>query len=183
MSQKNTKKFLVDISDVWPQERDFIEKPERFKYVRKLIKSDGCVFCNAYNSLPSVKSLLLFKNKHAMVVLNKYPYNNGHILILPTRHTGKLVALKKAEYSAVMTLLKQSAEIIEHSLKTENLNIGLNQGGASGAGIPEHLHWHIIPRWLGDTNFFPLIADTKVHSRSVGQMFKTLRAQFKKLES
>ena len=174
------KNLNITVSDVWPQERDYFERPERFKYVRKILVPQGCVFCKAHKSQPTLSSLLLVKRKHSMVILNKYPYNCGHLLVLPTRHVGHLWDLKKTEYLELMDTLKASVEITQKVMKTKNLNLGMNHGDVAGAGIPHHLHWHIIPRWFGDTNFFPVIAETKVHAQSLGQVFKAMHPHFKK---
>ena len=90
---KKSGENYISISEIWPQERDYLERPERFKYVRKIIKSDGCVFCVAREKFPKFESLCVYKSAHSMVVLNKYPYNTGHLLILPLRHCGDLSAL------------------------------------------------------------------------------------------
>ncbi|MCB0392675.1 MAG: HIT domain-containing protein [Bdellovibrionales bacterium] len=167
---------------MWPQERDFISRPERYKYVRKIVKPEGCVFCNEANLGPKGKGLCIFKSQQAMVVVNKYPYNTGHLLVLPIRHVGHLWDLQEVEYSELMFLLKKSVEIIEKVYQPHGLNLGMNHGKVAGAGIPEHLHWHIIPRWNGDTNFFPLIAETKVHPETLEQSYEKLLPEFEKLE-
>ena len=113
-----------------------------------------------------------------MVVLNKFPYNTGHTLILPTRHCGELTDLSEEEYGAVMKLLRKTLAALQKSYACPGLNIGLNHGAVAGAGIPDHLHWHIIPRWHGDTNFFPLIAETKVLSETLEQTFQRLHPLF-----
>ncbi|MCB0355611.1 MAG: HIT domain-containing protein [Bdellovibrionales bacterium] len=175
-------KKSISIEDIWPQERDCISRPERFKYVRKLIKPDGCVFCKEAQLGPTGSGLCLYKHEQAMVVLNKYPYNTGHLLVLPVRHVGKIWDLKSEEYQQLSQLLLKSAEVLEQVYQPQGLNIGMNHGQVAGAGIPEHLHWHIIPRWSGDTNFFPLIAETKVHPESLEQSYSKLKPEFDKLE-
>lgn len=178
-----SKRLLVDVSDVWPQERDHMERPERFKYVRKMVKTEGCVFCTASKAKLSAKSLVLMQRKHSSVVMNKYPYNNGHLLVIPNRHVGNIIDIKKNEYIELMDTVKMACEILQKAYKIESFNLGMNHGAVAGAGIPEHLHWHIVPRWFGDTNFFPLIAETKVFSQTHEQVFKLLRPYFRKLES
>lgn len=180
---KKKSNFEIDLAkDIWPQERDIIEKPERYKYVRKLIKSKGCVFCDALKSGITAKSLVLFKSKYSMVVLNKYPYNSGHLLILPQAHIGSLLDLKNEQYLDLMLLMKESTRILYKAYGCDALNLGMNHGRVAGAGIPDHLHWHLIPRWSGDTNFFPLIAETKVLPETIGQSYKKLKPYFKNLK-
>ncbi len=158
-------------SNIWPQERDWLSRPDRIKYVRKMIKADGCVFCNARDMGVGVESLCLYRNDWAMVCLNKYPYNSGHVMVLPTRHCGDLTELNESEYLEVQRLLKKVVEVVKVEYQVSGLNIGLNMGAVAGAGMPDHMHWHVIPRWAGDTNFFPLIAETKVVPESLDQTF------------
>ena len=175
-------KKSVSIEDIWPQERDYISRPDRFKYVRKIVKPDGCVFCKESDLGPQGAGLCVFKIQEAMVVINKYPYNTGHLLIIPTRHVGQLWDLKEDEYSRLSLLLKKSVEILEKVYQPHGMNIGMNHGRVAGAGIPDHLHWHVVPRWSGDTNFFPLIAETKVHPETLEESYEKLFPEFEKLE-
>jgi ATP adenylyltransferase len=166
----------------WPEERNIFIRPERLKYVRKIDKPRGCVFCEAAKTKDFKKKLVLYRSKHAMVVLNKYPYNNGHILILPTDHIGALEDLKDKAFNEIQQLLKHSVVILKKVYKCGGLNVGLNLGADAGAGIPDHLHYHVIPRWYGDTNFFPLIAKTKLVMETPESTFKNLRPHFEELE-
>jgi ATP adenylyltransferase len=168
--------------DIWPQERDLFIRPARLKYVRQIKKPKGCVFCSALKQKDRAKVGLLYKSKNAMVVLNKYPYNNGHLLLLPARHVANIEDLTPHEWSEIHVLLKQTVAVLKDAYGCSGLNVGLNLGSAAGAGIPAHLHYHIIPRWVGDTNFFPLIAQTKVVIETLAMSYKKLSKQFKMLE-
>lgn len=172
-----SKVSLKDIL-VWPNERDIMARPERLRYVRKIIRPQGCVFCSALETGISLESLMLFRSKLTMVIMNKYPYNNGHLLVLPQRHVGELSALTPEEYLDLMVVQKMTVEILQKTYGCEGLNMGLNMGSAAGAGIPEHLHFHLIPRWRGDTNFFPLIAQAKVIVEDHQQTFEKLQPLF-----
>lgn len=172
----------IDLKDIWPQERDFIAKPERYKYVRQLVKTEGCVFCHSVKSEPSFENLLLYRGKKAHVIMNKYPYNNGHLLVITQDHVGDLLALDETAYNECMTLVRESVRILKKVYQCPGLNLGMNHGAVSGAGIPDHLHWHIIPRWAGDTNFFPLIATTKVLPETLEQSYKKLFPEFQQLK-
>ena len=167
--------------NIWPHERDLMERPDRMKYVRKLIHAKGCVFCQSRDSGVHFKSLCIYKGKHAMVVLNKFPYNTGHLLILPIRHCADTTGLSTAEYNEVSQLLRISIEIVKSEYKVSGINIGMNMGAIAGAGIPDHMHWHIVPRWFGDTNFFPLIAETKALPETLKQSYNRYQKHFKKL--
>lgn len=165
-------------TNIWPSEREVLARPDRYKYVRKLIKTQECVFCEARNKGVGFESLIVYQSSLAMVVLNKFPYNTGHTLILPSRHCGELTDLSDEEYGEVMKLLRKTLAVLQKSYDCPGLNIGLNHGAVAGAGIPDHLHWHIIPRWHGDTNFFPLIAETKVLAETLEQTFQRLHPLF-----
>jgi ATP adenylyltransferase len=176
------KESLKDVlKNVWPQERDIFVRPERLKYVRKLIKTDGCVFCNAVKAKDLKENLVVYKSDKAMVILNKYPYNTGHVLVMPTRHIGELEKMSAAEVQEVHALLPKTVEILKKVYNCAGLNVGLNLGAVAGAGIPDHLHYHVIPRWGGDTNFFPLIAETKMVVETLDETYGRLIGEFKKI--
>lgn len=167
------------VQDVWPQERDFFERPERFRYVRKLLPvSDECVFCVAAKARENSESLVLAKDKHCVVMMNKYPYNTGHLLITPRAHVGNLWDVDDEATAAIAHWLKKSTQILKEVLGCQGFNLGLNHGSVAGAGIPEHIHWHVVPRWGGDTNFFPLIAETKVLPETLEQTYSRLVDKF-----
>lgn len=176
------KKTDVLLTDIWPQERDVFVRPERLKYVRKIVKPKGCVFCKALQTKKRADVGLLYKSDNAMVVLNKYPYNNGHLLLLPARHIGAIEDLKPKEWNEIHLILREAVGLLKDAYNCSGINVGLNLGKAAGAGIPDHLHYHIIPRWVGDTNFFPLIAETKVVVETLQTSFKKLEKRFKALE-
>lgn len=160
--------------EIWPAERQTLFRPERLRYVRKMIKPEGCVFCEAVRAGVSPESLLLHKDERTIVVMNKYPYNTGHLLVLPRRHCGDFTQLSRGELAALTETLQLAVKALSEVFHPDGFNIGLNLGSAAGAGIPEHLHYHVIPRWAGDTNFFPLVAETKV-------VIETLETSFAKL--
>jgi ATP adenylyltransferase len=178
MSDPDNSKDIL--KNIWPQERDTMTRPDRIRYVRQLkSKSDQCVFCEALSTnVFSYETLLLHKTKHSMVILNKYPYNTGHILVLPLRHEGQLDAFSAEEIADMALTVQKCVGILKKEYTCQGLNIGLNHGDVAGAGIPDHLHWHIIPRWFGDTNFFPLIAETKVQVETLETTFKRLKSYF-----
>jgi ATP adenylyltransferase len=113
-----------------------------------------------------------------MVMLNKYPYNSGHLLVLPQRHVGDLTELTREENETLAALMQKSVKILKQIYNCDGLNLGMNHGAVSGAGIPQHLHWHVIPRWSGDTNFFPLIAETKALPETLEQTYNNLVKPF-----
>jgi ATP adenylyltransferase len=114
------------------------------------------------------------RGEHALVILNRYPYNNGHLLIAPLRHVGDLAALTRDEHVACMDYLSRLTQIYREHLNAEGFNIGLNLGKVAGAGLPGHLHWHIVPRWSGDNNFMPVLAGTRVIPQSLDTLWEFL---------
>lgn len=180
-SKKSTKQVARDSfslklgQNVWPLERDVLFRPDRLKYVRKLIKPEGCVFCLAAKSqAPDVETLCVYQSAHSMIILNKFPYNSGHLLVLPQRHCGDLTLLSDGEYQDLQLTLRLAVKALQAVYEPGGINIGMNHGAVAGAGIPEHLHYHVIPRWAGDLNFFPLIAETKTVIESLERTFDRL---------
>ena len=167
----------------WPNKRNILFRPDRMKYVRKLVHTTGCVFCRSAKLKISYSSLCVFKTKYTQIVLNKYPYNNGHLLVLPLGHVGDLTALSPERYDDLHRTIRIAIKAIEAVYQPTGFNIGLNHGSTAGAGIPEHLHYHVIPRWSGDLNFFPLIANTKVVIETVEQSYEKFAAYFAGIKS
>jgi ATP adenylyltransferase len=177
-----------NLENHWPLKRDVLFKPERLQYVRKQLQVEGCVFCEAAKRAEKTEagsearreSLVLYADDRVMVIMNKYPYNTGHLLVLPRRHEGLMQDLTTDEVQVVFLMVQRCVEVLQEVYKPAGFNVGLNLGASAGAGIPEHLHTHVIPRWNGDTNFFPLIAQTKVVVETLEQTFDRLINYFDK---
>jgi ATP adenylyltransferase len=136
--------------------------PWRMRYIESWTSSsDKCFLCEAVLN-PSKRNLVVEKNVHSVVLLNLYPYNPGHMLVAPTRHVGDFSLLSEEESIQLYKTLLKWAERLKQRLKPDGLNIGVNIGVAGGAGLPQHLHIHIVPRWNGDTDFMPIIGSVKV---------------------
>lgn len=144
-------------------------------------KEKGCIFCNRLKAKDSVKNLIVFRGERCFVILNKFPYNSGHLMIVPKRHCGQIERLSDDESNELFKLTKSSTAIIKRLLKPSSLNLGMNLGRSSGAGVPGHLHMHIVPRWLGDTNFMPVIAATKVLSFPIEPIYRQFKKEFARL--
>ncbi len=171
---------LIKLSEqVWPLERDVFFRPARLKYVRRLIEKQNCVFCETASKDMSEKTLCLFKSKYSQIVVNKFPYNSGHLLIIPLRHSDDLLDLSEAEFTDLNQTLKLAVQGIVSCYQPQGYNIGLNNGATAGAGIPDHIHYHIVPRWNGDLNFFPLIAETKLVIETAEESYLRLETFFK----
>ena len=159
---------------------DILFRPNRMKYVKETFsKKVPCVFCKNKGKGINFKTLILYEDSQSMVFLNKYPYNGGHLLVLPTRHTPSLLDLDEKEFSSLNVLVRKSIEIIKEVLSPDAMNIGVNMGTEAGAGIPDHLHYHIVPRWKGDTNFFPVISKSKVLPSDLETTYNKLSDKFK----
>lgn len=144
-------------------------------------KEKGCIFCNRLKRKDSVKNLIVYRGNENFVILNKFPYNPGHALIVPKRHIGQLDKLTEEESNEFFSLTRLTVGMIEKALKPQSFNIGMNLGRASGAGIPEHLHMHVVPRWNGDTNFMPVIGKTRVVSIGLDGIYDAIKKEFDKL--
>ena len=164
---------------IWPCERDVLFRPDRFKYVRKIVKPKGCVFCESLKKDLSFESLCVHQTQYSMIILNKFPYNSGHLLILPKRHCGDLLELTQEEFYDLQNLTRLALKAVHDVYQPGGVNMGLNLGSVAGAGIPDHLHYHLIPRWSGDLNFFQLVAETKVVIESLEESFQRLLEYFK----
>ncbi len=151
---------------------DNLWAPWRIKYVQGKINKK-CIFCAGKNS--AKKDFVLFKTDYSITILNIYPYNNGHLMVAPLRHVKELKQLNDAELLDLFRTVQKVKELLEKVLKPAGFNVGINFSEVAGAGIPGHLHVHIVPRWKGDTNFMPVLADTKVISQSVDELYKQLK--------
>ncbi len=170
--------FVQAGKEIWPLERDVLFRPDRFKYVRKLIHPEGCVFCTAAKEKAGFDTLCIYKSQHSMIILNKFPYNSGHLLVIPQNHEGDMLKLSDAQFKDLHQTLKLAIDALRQVYQPGGMNVGLNLGAVAGAGIPDHLHYHVIPRWSGDLNFFPLVAETKTVIESLEMTFDRLVAYF-----
>jgi ATP adenylyltransferase len=151
--------------------------PWRIEYILGA-KEKGCVFCNALGESPE---LTLFKGADTMVVMNKYPYINGHLLVAPTRHVAGLDELSQPEMGILLATVRHSVAVLKKAMRPEGFNVGLNLGRVAGAGIEEHLHFHIVPRWTGDTNALAVFADIRVIPQHLQETYALLKPHFEKI--
>ncbi|GAB6065777.1 HIT domain-containing protein [Aquifex pyrophilus] len=143
--------------------------PWRRVYVENVDKIEGCFLCHALRQPPERwrEVLLVHRGKNAFVILNKYPYNTGHLMIVPVKHTGNYTEIDEETALEMHELLKAVLEALKKEYKPHGFNVGYNFGRSAGAGLEEHIHLHVVPRWNGDTNFMPVIAQTKVISEDL----------------
>ncbi|UCG61762.1 MAG: HIT domain-containing protein [Candidatus Zixiibacteriota bacterium] len=144
-------------------------------------KEKGCIFCKRLKMKDSVKNLIVYRGEKTFVILNKFPYNSGHALIVPNRHVGQIEKLNNEEAREFFELTQKTVRAIKRVLKPSSMNLGMNLGRVSGAGIPNHVHMHVVPRWHGDTNFMPVIGRTNIVSVPLEPVYKALKKEFSRL--
>lgn len=153
--------------------------PWRLSYVQKVTKSkrERCFICDAFNDVPENdrKNLLLHRGKKALVILNRFPYNTAHLMVCPVRHTGDFESLLPEEMLEIDELLKKAIRVIKKAYNPDGFNIGLNLGKVSGGSVDTHIHYHVVPRWSGDTNFMPVIGEVKVIPQALGETYDILK--------
>ncbi|MGH7865375.1 MAG: HIT family protein [Candidatus Binataceae bacterium] len=155
--------------------------PWRDAYLRRAgsQRRPACIFCHGrLTAAERRRNLVLYDDGRALVMLNRYPYNNGHIMIAPRRHVATPELLTRSETSAIAELLSESIKRLRHALRPAGFNLGANLGRVAGAGFAGHLHWHVVPRWDGDTNFMPVLASTRVLSQHLKDSYAQLQGVF-----
>jgi ATP adenylyltransferase len=154
--------------------------PWRMKYIESAARGEesGCFLCQNPKQEDGPDNLILFRGDRCFVIMNLYPYNNGHLMIAPYRHVGDFQELTAEEMFEAAQLSQLCLRALDATMHPHGYNIGLNLGRVAGAGVEDHIHLHIVPRWSGDTNFMPVIADTKVVSESLAESWKRLRRAF-----
>jgi ATP adenylyltransferase len=163
---------------------DRLWAPWRMAYILSGAElSEECIFC----SFPEQRdrwreNLVLTVGRHAFVMMNKYPYNNGHLMVIPRRHVADPGDLPAEEYAATGEMLRTATAILRDAVKAQGFNLGMNLGRVAGAGIDRHCHWHIVPRWNGDTNFMPVVGEAKVMSQHLEDGYDALRPRFASLD-
>jgi ATP adenylyltransferase len=140
-------------------------------------KKKRCIFCEKLRKKKDEENLILYQTRYAFVMMNKFPYNNGHVMVVPKRHCLDLDELNDHELRELFQLLKGSTQILKSSLRPHGFNIGINIGRAGGAG-EEHIHFHIVPRWIGDTNFMPILGETKIIPEYLEHTYHRLRSAY-----
>lgn len=138
----------------------------------------GCLFCHHARDDQDEQNLIVHRGEFGFVMMNLYPYNSGHVMVVPYQHTGDFTQLHPQVVSGIMSLAQLTVRVMEEILHPHGFNLGINQGNVAGAGITEHIHLHVVPRWNGDTNFMPVLADTKVMPELLSATAAKLRPAF-----
>jgi ATP adenylyltransferase len=149
------------------------------EYIRSE-KPEGCIFCGFMEAPPSADraNLVVHRSAHSYTCLNRFPYNSGHVMVIPRPHGAELDALAPEVWTDLQAELRRAARVVRGVYRPEGLNVGMNLGQIAGAGILHHLHWHVVPRWAGDNNFMPVIADTRVVVEALDQAWERLSKAF-----
>lgn len=145
-------------------------------------EQQSCIFCDAASASRPADSLLLFRDDHALVMMNRYPYTNGHLMVAPRDHSARLFDSSDPILFAIIRLAAESQRILSDTYQPEGFNLGMNFGKVAGAGFADHYHVHIVPRWGGDTNFMGVVSDTRMVPEDLGETWKRLRPKFQKLK-
>jgi ATP adenylyltransferase len=151
--------------------------PWRIEYILQP-KAEGCIFCSKPAEKNDQKNLIVHRGEFCFVIMNYYPYNNGHLMVIPYRHIAGMEELTSEENMEMMKLLPLSIKALKNSMHPDGFNIGMNLGKVAGAGVKDHLHFHVVPRWDGDTNFMPVTGHSKVISQALEETWHSLSAEF-----
>ena len=156
--------------------------PWRMKYIRRQKTPKGCVFCDAVQKEDGESNLIVARGKCAFVILNRYPYTSGHIMIVPLEHIGSFEKMDEETSAEVMRLIRQGITTLDKVYKPDGYNMGANLGASAGAGIANHVHFHLVPRWDGDTNFMTSIGETRVLPEDLSETFKQIKDAWPKYQ-
>jgi len=154
--------------------------PWRMKYIENSKKEPGCVFCNAQAQPDGTENLIAFRGANAYVILNRYPYTSGHLMVIPFTHAPNLEELTPETRTEMMELTSRCTTILREVYRTQSFNVGVNIGEAAGAGVLGHVHIHIVPRWAGDTNFMSSVGETRVLPETLEDTYQRIRQAFEK---
>ena len=152
--------------------------PWRMEYIDQNSKETGCIFCEKPRAADRREALVVAQSAYSVVMLNKYPYSNGHLLVAPKRHEKQLCGLPVNEYDDMNEALRRAVAIVGKIFNPGGFNLGMNLGKCAGAGVEDHMHWHIVPRWEGDTNFMPVLAETRVMPQHLLDSYDRLKPYF-----
>jgi ATP adenylyltransferase len=157
---------------------DYLWSPWRYSYLTALKNPEGCIFCAMAASDRDEESLIVFRGAHNFVVLNRFPYTSGHLMVVPYRHIPDLAGLDEAAATELMALVQASERHLRRTYRPDGLNIGMNIGESAGAGIAGHIHMHVLPRWTGDANFMTTVAQTRVLPEEILVTWQRLKEAF-----
>ena len=159
----------------------YIWSPWRIKYILHHEHTPGCIFCNALKLADSAENLVLYRGTLAFIILNRYPYTGGHLMVVPYQHVPSIESLTPQTRSEIMELAARSMEVLRMVYQPEAFNLGCNIGAAAGAGVADHVHFHVVPRWTGDTNFMSTVSGTRVLPEDLAGAYNRLQEAWQTL--
>lgn len=154
---------------------DKIFAPWRSEYILSVDKPDGCIFCDYPKENKDEENLIIHRGKLCFVIMNRYPYSAGHLMVIPYRHLHDFTELEEQEVTELMQTAQKAVAVLSKVMSPQGFNLGMNLGRVAGAGIDQHLHMHVVPRWNGDTNFMPVVGDTRVISEALESAYKRIK--------
>jgi ATP adenylyltransferase len=157
---------------------DRLWSPWRYRYVTQAGKDDTCIFCQALAAADDRASLIVHRGQHTFILLNRFPYTTGHVMIAPYDHVPDLSQARPEALTEMMLLCQQVERALAALYRPDGYNLGMNLGRSAGAGVAGHIHMHVLPRWLGDTSFMTTVSETRIEPEDLGVTFEKLKAQF-----
>jgi ATP adenylyltransferase len=154
---------------------DYLWTPWRYRYIADALKDEGCIFCAAVAAGDDAKALIVFRGVKSFVILNRYPYTSGHVMVVPYAHVADLSAAEPEALSEMMRISQRVHAALEKTYHPQGYNLGMNLGRSAGAGVTGHLHLHVLPRWEGDTNFMTVVSETRVEPEELSTTYEKLR--------
>jgi ATP adenylyltransferase len=157
---------------------DRLWNPWRYQYVSKENKPDGCIFCALPREDRDEQNLIVYRGQSNYIILNRYPYTTGHLMVVPYHHTNSLQGIDEATAMELFSLVRTAEGKLRSIYRPNGMNLGMNLGEAAGAGIAEHIHMHVLPRWIGDSNFMTVIGETRILPEDLSETYRRLKAVF-----
>jgi ATP adenylyltransferase len=154
---------------------DYLWTPWRYRYIADASKDDRCIFCDALGADDDRKTLIVFRGAKNFIILNRYPYTSGHVMVVPYEHVGDLAAADSATLTEMMSLAQRVHGALGKTYRPEGYNLGMNLGRAAGAGVTHHIHLHVLPRWGGDSNFMTVTGETRVEPEDLATTYERLQ--------
>jgi ATP adenylyltransferase len=161
---------------------NYLWSPWRMEYIEEENKDNGCVFCSAPSWSDFRENLIIYRGERTYLIMNRYPYTSGHLMVVPYEHKSSLELLDSQTRAEIMELASKAIQVLQESYQPQGFNVGINIGAAAGAGIVEHVHLHIVPRWVGDTNFMSSVSQTRVLPESLEDTYQRVLSGWLKLE-
>ena len=157
---------------------DILWTPWRYAYIKSADSAPGCIFCDKPKANDDDRNLIVHRGKHCFIILNAFPYTNGHLMVVPFAHEDQLQKLDRETATEMMALTQKSESVLRELYRPEGVNLGMNIGRAAGAGVAGHVHMHVLPRWTADANFMSVVGETRVLPEDLAATYKRMKGKF-----